>query len=86
MTTKAKTPSRLRLEILELAKEMRANDTLDEADFRKINHIDDDEGRTGHHQLSCFRYPARTAGVGKIAQRRIVFGEVIHDPVQVLGV
>lgn len=36
MTTKAKTPSRLRLEILELANEMRANDTLDEADFRKI--------------------------------------------------
>lgn len=101
MTTKAKTPSRLRLEILELAKEMRANDTLDEADFRKINHIDDEEGRTSHHQLSCFRYPARTAGVGKIAQpldltldfiphiesrRRIVLGYMIHDPVQVLGV
>jgi putative transcriptional regulator len=36
MTTKTKMPSRLRLEILELANEMRANDTLDEADFRKI--------------------------------------------------
>lgn len=36
MTTKIKTPSRLSLEILELANEMRANDTLDEAGFRKI--------------------------------------------------
>lgn len=36
MTTRPATPSRLRLEILELAGEMRANGTLDEADFRKI--------------------------------------------------
>lgn len=36
MTTTIKTPSRLRLEILEIADEMRENDTLDEADFRKI--------------------------------------------------
>ncbi|MDO9418101.1 helix-turn-helix domain-containing protein [Pararhizobium sp.] len=36
MTTKTKMPSRLRLEILELANDMRANDTLDEAPFRKI--------------------------------------------------
>jgi putative transcriptional regulator len=36
MTTKAKKPSRLRLEILELAHEMRANETLNETDFRKI--------------------------------------------------
>lgn len=36
MTKKAKMPSRLRLEILELANEMRANDTLNETDFRKI--------------------------------------------------
>lgn len=36
MTTKANTPSRLRLEILELANEMHANGTLDDNDFRKI--------------------------------------------------
>ncbi|MBZ5763672.1 helix-turn-helix domain-containing protein [Rhizobium sp. VS19-DR104.2] len=36
MTTKARMPSRLRLEILELANDMHANETLNDADFRKI--------------------------------------------------
>ena len=36
MTTKAKAPSRLRREMLELAGEMHANGTIDDASYRKI--------------------------------------------------
>ena len=36
MTTKAKGPSRLRQEMLELAGEMHANGTIDDASYRKI--------------------------------------------------
>ena len=36
MTTKAKAPSRLRQEMLELAGEMHANGTIDDASYRKI--------------------------------------------------
>ena len=36
MTTKSKAPSRLRQEMLELAGEMHANGTIDDASYRKI--------------------------------------------------